>query len=116
LSSVPEQDLARVRQWIEERNRRTRRRGRDQVRVDLDVDARSVTVVECRPPWDPSAGADWTRFPIARLRYTKLRREWTLYWRDRNERFHRFTPVPASNDVTDLLAAVDADHTGIFWG
>jgi len=28
--------------------------------------------------------AEWTRFPIARLRYTKATRQWSLYWRDRH--------------------------------
>ena len=30
----------------------------------------------------------WTRFPIARLRYTKAANRWSLYWRDRHLRFH----------------------------
>ncbi|MGH8777379.1 MAG: DUF3024 domain-containing protein [Jiangellaceae bacterium] len=46
----------------------------------------------------------------------KARREWATYWRDRNLRFHRFDPLPRSHQVEDLLAAVDADSTGIFWG
>ena len=37
-------------------------------------------------------GREWTRFPIARLRYIKANKTWTLYWRDRNL---RFTPMTA---------------------
>jgi hypothetical protein len=33
-------------------------------------------------------GAEWTRFPIARLHYTKAAKRRSLYWRDRNLRFH----------------------------
>ena len=35
--------------------------------------SRRLTIVECRPPWREDTGTEWTRFPIARLRYSKLR-------------------------------------------
>jgi hypothetical protein len=41
----------------------------DQLRVECDISERHVTIVETRPPWDGS-DREWTRFPIARLRYT----------------------------------------------
>lgn len=54
------------------------------VRLELDIKGGSVTILECRPPWSPDMGPEWTRFAIARLRFTATRGEWTLYWRDRN--------------------------------
>lgn len=75
-----------------------------------------MTILEYRPPWRADYGPNWTRFPIARLRYTKTRRQWSLYWRDRNLRFHLYEPAPATSSVEDLLAEVDRDPTGIFWG
>jgi Protein of unknown function (DUF3024) len=32
---------------------------------------------------------------IARLRYTKTNGRWSLYWRDRNLRFHVYDPACA---------------------
>lgn len=61
-------------------------------------------------------GTEWTRFPIARLRYTKARREWQIYWRDRNLKFHAYDLVPPMANVEALLAAIDADPTCVFWG
>jgi len=72
--------------------------------------------VECRPPWRADFGPEWTRFPIARLRYTKATRLWSLYWRDRNLKFHGYDRVPASVSVENLLAEVDRDPPAIFWG
>ncbi len=87
------------------------------MRVEVDVSARHLTIVECRPPWDPTdADREWTRFPIARLRYTKASRTWTLYWRDRNLRFHLYAWVQPSKRVDDLLDEIDKDPTCIFWG
>ncbi|MDR1266173.1 MAG: DUF3024 domain-containing protein [Propionibacteriaceae bacterium] len=42
---------------------------------------------ETRPDW--RCGPDWTDFPIARLRYTAGTEQWTIYWRDRNLKFHK---------------------------
>lgn len=54
--------------------------------------------------------------PIARLRYTKTRDEWSLYWRDRSLKFHEYDLVEPSSDIRDLLDEVDRDPTAILWG
>jgi hypothetical protein len=113
MSSLPETDVVRVQWWY---RARVPAHVRDQIRVEADVAERHVTIVECRPPWRADMGAEWTRFPIARLRYTKSTGLWSLYWRDRNLRFHQYDRVPATASVEDLLAEVDRDPTAIFWG
>jgi hypothetical protein len=54
--------------------------------------------------------------PIARLRYTKASKTWTLYWRDRNSRFHRYDRIEPSANVGALIDEIDYDPTGIFCG
>jgi Protein of unknown function (DUF3024) len=78
---LPELDVARVQRWCAGQ---VPEQVRDEVRVECDVAPRHLTICECRPPWREDFGPDWTRFPIARLHYTKTTRLWTLYWRDRN--------------------------------
>ncbi len=106
-------DVARVQRWC---RARVPEHVRDVVRVEADVAERHLTIVECRPPWRADFGPEWTRFPIARLRYMKATRLWSLYWRDRNLKFHEYDRVPASASVEELLAEVDRDPTAIFWG
>jgi Protein of unknown function (DUF3024) len=113
MSSLPETDVARVRRWCRDR---VPAHIRDQVLIEADITERHVTIVECRPPWAAEMGTEWTRFPIARLRYTKYSSLWSLYWRDRNLRFHEYDRVPPSPRIEDLLAEVDRDPTAIFWG
>jgi hypothetical protein len=55
------------------------------------------------------------RLHDARLRYTKARRDWSLYGSDRKSNFHRYDLQPAA-DVVALLDEVDRDPTSIFWG
>jgi hypothetical protein len=110
---IPELDVARVRLWCEQC---VPARVRDQLRVEVDVALRHLTIFECRPPWGADASEEWTRFAIARLRYTQRINAWSLYWRDSNERFHEYDRVPPSRHVSDLLDEIDRDPTAIFWG
>ena len=88
---------------------------REQVRLEPAVRGRSVTIVELRPPWHPNLGSEWTRLQIAQLRFAEPA-GWSLFWRDSSERWHRYESVPASRDLALLLAEIDSDPTGIFWG
>jgi hypothetical protein len=110
---IPESSVERVQRWVDDR---VPEHVRDQVRLELDVTDRTITILECRPPWRPDLGNEWSRFPIARLRYTKVRDEWSLYWRDRNLKFHAYDLAESSHDLQDLLDAIDADPAAIFWG
>lgn len=112
-AGLPELDMARVRRWCQQR---VPEHARSQVKVECDVAPRQLTIVECRPPWRQDTGAEWTRFPIARLRYTKATRQWSLYWRDRHLRFHLYDRMMPSPRIDDLLREIDRDPTGIFWG
>jgi hypothetical protein len=60
--------------------------------------------------------AEWTRFPIARLRYTKATAQWSLYWCNRNLRFHVCDRMKPSPHIDELLREIDHDPTAIFWG
>jgi hypothetical protein len=113
MPGLPELDIARVRRWC---GQRVPEHARDKVRVECDIGPRQLTIVECRPPWRQDTGPEWTRFPIARLRYTQATTTWTLYWRDRNLRFHLYDQLEPSPDIDDLLREIDRDPTAIFWG
>ncbi len=113
MAELPELDIARVRRWCEQR---IPAHARDQVRVECDIGSRYLTIVEFRPPWREGTGPEWTRFPIARLHYTKATTSWSLYWRDRNLRFHQYDQLPPSQDIGDLLREIDRDPIAIFWG
>ncbi|GAA3130469.1 hypothetical protein GCM10020255_004080 [Rhodococcus baikonurensis] len=41
---------------------------------------------------------------------------WTLYWRDRNLKFHRYQFLAPSPHVQDLLDHIENGGDPIFWG
>jgi len=112
--TLPKKDVARVERWSA---RRMPEYLRDQMRVECDVADRHITIYEARAPWaDEPPDGEWTRLSVARLRYTKVRNEWTLYWPDSDSRFHLWKDFDARRSVQSLLDFIDDDPTGIFWG
>ena len=49
------------------------------------------------------------------LRYDPDAGRWTLYCADRNSRWHHYDLIEPGT-VTELLAEIEQDPTGIFWG
>ena len=110
---LPELDVQRVRRWCAAR---VPEHLHDELRVEVDAAPRHLTIVETRPPWREDFGPESTRFPIARLRYTKTTGLWGIYWRDRNLKFHRYDRAEPSTRVAELLEEIERDPTAIFWG
>lgn len=62
-------DLVRIQAWIDAKNASMPEHVREQVRNEIEVTNRTVTISECRPPWREDLGPEWTKLPVARLRY-----------------------------------------------
>ena len=84
------------------------------MRVEAEIADRHVTIIETRPPWDGQG--DWTRFPVARLRYTVKTGQWSIYWRDRYMKFHEYTRKRPTKNVQSLLDYIGSHQDPIFWG
>ncbi len=89
---------------------------RDEIRIEYTVRGNAITIVERRPPWHPGLGPEWTSMKIAQLRYDPEIGTWSLFCCDRNERWFPYFDTDPSGDVGPLLAEIDEDPTGIFWG
>ncbi|HEY5197748.1 MAG TPA: DUF3024 domain-containing protein [Solirubrobacteraceae bacterium] len=110
---LPSLDIAAIRHFCEQR---VPPHALHQVRLEAVVDPRTVTIVERRAPWHEDYGPEWTSNGVARFRYTAKTGLWTLYWRDRNQRWHRYDFTAPSSSIITLLDEVDRDPTAIFWG
>jgi len=88
---------------------------RDQLRLEVELRGNALTLLECRPPWHPD-DSEWSGLKVARLRYDAGTGTWTLYASDSNGRWSKYDYALPSRDLATLLAEIDADPTGIFWG
>ena len=86
----------------------------NEIKLLYKIHGNSVTLIESRPFYfDP---ANWSEQKIAQFRYGKDDRDWTLYWADRNERWHIYPKIKSSKSIDDLLNEVDNDPISVFWG
>jgi nucleoid-associated protein YejK len=53
---------------------------------------------------------------VAKFRYNAKRGSWTLFWSDRNLRWHAYEGLEDRRDFLELLREVATDPTCIFWG
>lgn len=87
---------------------------KDKVKLGFKFRGNSVTLFEERPAFRrPDI---WVDIVIAQFRFDPETNLWTLYCADRNSRWHEYWDLDPSPDLTELLAEVEADPTGIFWG
>jgi hypothetical protein len=87
---------------------------RSEMRIEHTVRGNAITIVERRPPWSELAGPEWSTTKVAQLRYEAGL--WTLYCSDGSGRWWLYDDADPAPDVGPLLAAIDEDPTGIFWG
>lgn len=86
----------------------------DRLRYEFSQVRNDMFIHERRPSF--TGNPQWGNLIVARLRYYPARGAWFLYWSDSKEKWHRLSGTAGSADVNDLLAVIDADPTGIFWG
>jgi hypothetical protein len=108
---LPELDVERVRRWCRER---VPAEVKDEVRLEVTTRGKSVSIHECRPVWRGAPG-EWTRMPIAQLRY-EGDGTWTLYFGDRNGKWTMYANLDTNQHVHVILDEIGADPTAVFWG
>jgi hypothetical protein len=92
------------------------RRSTDDHKIEHTVRGASITILERRPPWNPGYGSEWSSLKVAQLRYDDAAQRWRLFSAGSNDSWHPYELVPPVPEVAQLLAAIEQDRTGIFWG
>ena len=67
----------------------------------------------CRP-WRSNL-TEWSKVRVAQLRYSADTYQWSLYWADRDGRWHRYD-VLDSSPADKVLIEIEDDPTCISWG
>jgi len=86
---------------------------RHQLRYEMEVDGHAVTIWEFRPAF---MGPGESKAAVARFRFTRTRGEWALYWMRRDLKWHRYEEAAPSPYLEPLVAEVDEDPFGCFFG
>lgn len=109
-----ELELAKVRRTMDAYIER--RRPRPEIRHELDIgyaiEGQSVTLHEDRRLYDGSRILE----PVAKATWVKTQKVWKIYWMRADLKWHSYDPVPQVQSLDKVLAGIDADPYGCFWG
>ncbi len=95
-------------------NKRAPESIRDKLRYEHTIEKHDVIIYEIRPRWNnPDEN---TRMPCAKLKFIRSRNIWKLYWHRANGRWYPYDPLKPSRDLADLIAEIDDDPYGCFFG
>ena len=108
---LPERDVEKIRRFC---RHRVPAKFADEVRLEVTTRGKSVSIYECRPVWR-GAPAEWTRMPIAQIRYEGAG-TWTLYFGDRNGTWIMYFDLDTNQPMNVILDEIGSDPTCVFWG
>ena len=87
---------------------------RDEVDLAFRIVNQSVEIHEIRAHWEDASRK--VESPIAKATYNKRRRNWKVFWRRADLKWHGYTPRLVVPSIEDFLDVVDKDEYGCFFG
>ncbi|MCP4332667.1 MAG: DUF3024 domain-containing protein [Gammaproteobacteria bacterium] len=94
------------------------RRPPPHIRPELDLGYRfvgqSIEVFETRPAYQRPD--EKIEHPIAKATYIKSRNVWKIYWMRADLQWHRYEPQATVPTIDDVVAVIDQDPYGCFFG
>ncbi len=114
MAHIPELELKRAEIALQRFCDRVPPHVRDQLSYHWRVRGKQITLFEKRPAF--MRPGKYVDIPTARFQFNPRRHAWLLKWPNRNGRFHIYEGFESVGDVTELVAEVERDPTGIFLG
>lgn len=87
---------------------------RDKVQLKFIIKGGAAILIESRPFFMDKSR--WIDHNVAQFAFDAKTRVWALYCYDRNGKRRPYGNCKPGSNIEDLIAEVDADPTGIFWG
>jgi hypothetical protein len=85
-----------------------------EIKIEYQIRGDELTLYESRPVWDDHA--KWISGKVARFKKDPQTETWYLYWADANGRWIEYSLLPCHRDIAKLLAEVEKNGNGAFWG
>lgn len=78
------------------------------------ISGHSVEIFSIRPVWNNPE--EYREHDVAKATYVKTQKVWKLYWQRQDLRWHSYEPKARCRTIEEVVAEVDADPFGCFWG
>jgi hypothetical protein len=93
---------------------RVSEKARDQLKNGYRIEGQNIFIFESRPRWDEPS--EWMDQNFAKITYVKSRGLWKLYWMRASGKWKLYEPHSESKKIENLIATIDEDHHGCFFG
>jgi hypothetical protein len=108
-------ELARIEEALGELcKRRTPPELKAKVSLEFRIKGHDVTLFERRPNWDGTPGH--TESAVAKLKFTRGTGKWRLFWQRADLKWHAYKARSSRGNLLELVAEVDDDPYGCFFG
>jgi hypothetical protein len=87
---------------------------RAQLDFRADIAGSDLVVVEVRPAYNDKRRI--IEHPLAKAKWVDKRKVWRLFWMRSDLKWHSYSPMPEARTIGSLLAEVDRDPHGCFFG
>jgi Protein of unknown function (DUF3024) len=95
-----------------------RRRPPPHIRDKLDfgyrITEQSIELFEIRPVWNDASRQQEQRF--AKATFVRSRDQWHIFWQRADLKWHRYGKHPSAATLVKVLAVIDEDGYGCFFG
>ena len=86
----------------------------DKVRTTYEIKDQEVEIFESKPRFNKPS--EWSKTPCAMLKHSRSSRKWKIYWMRPDGRWYPCEAETMSNDLDELVAEIDHDRNGTFFG
>lgn len=87
---------------------------RDKIREGQKISGQSIELFFARPAFQRPG--EWNEDQFAKVKYSRARDVWTLYWHRADLKWHVFKPYPEAATLSEALAEIHCDPHCCFFG
>jgi hypothetical protein len=87
---------------------------KNQVQLEYEILGNGVKIFECRPYFNNPS--QWTKMPIARMKFDSKSSTWTLYWARTTGHWGKYPDYKPKKKLESLVKQIDNDPLHVFLG
>lgn len=89
---------------------------RSQLDLGFSYENNTFELYEVRPVWNSPDKNEFQKLSFAKFKYVKTQKIWKLYWQRGSGKWQSYEPLAEVSNIDLILACIDEDTFGCFYG
>jgi hypothetical protein len=94
--------------------KRTPEKYKNELKFEYRIKGHDVEIIEIRPFWKNPT--EMTELSVAKLKFNRAKNIWVLFWKRASGKWQKYEPSKDKKDLAGLVAEIDHDEFGCFFG